>query len=128
MTEPCVVCGTTEADTYRFCSARKAFVCIRCEQACLHFSRRPLSNGTNCKLTMPPRNSYRFLTLSKDVEVQKAKYTGKTKTELMEGFEILRAKYKVTDEPAERAVIRARLAAIEELLEEKTNVRFEQSM
>jgi len=119
MAEACFRCGTTEADTYRFCSARKSFVCINCERACEHFSSKLLSNGTNCKLTLPPKHSYRFLTLTKDVEKAKEQYTGKTDEELKTGFKLLEERYRHVDKPEVRATIRARLAAIEERLEDR---------
>ena len=119
MAEACFRCGTTTADTYRFCSTRKRFVCINCELACEHYSRKLLSNGTNCKLTLPPKRSYRYLTLTEDVEKAKAKYTDKTEEELRSAFKLLEERYRQLDEPPARAAIRARLAAIEELLEDR---------
>ena len=119
MAERCAICGTTEADTYRFCSARQEFVCIRCERACDHFSHKLLANGTSCKLTLPPKRSYRFLTLESDVIKAKERYIGKTIAELKKGFELLEERYKKTDDATVRATIRARLAAIEEILEER---------
>lgn len=121
MAEPCAICGTTEADTYRFCSGRKAFVCLRCEQACQHYSRKLLSNGTNCRCTLacPPQSRYRYLTMSDEVEKAKEKYKDKTKEELENGFKLLEERYKKTDEPSVRTTIRTRLAAIEELLKER---------
>lgn len=118
MAEKCAICGTTEADTYRFCSARREFVCITCERACEHFSNKLLANGTNCKLTLPPKNSYKFLTLEADVNNARERYIGKTADELRAGFKLLEERYKKSHDATVRATIRARLAAIEEILEE----------
>ena len=120
MAEPCAICGTTEADTYRFCSPRKAFVCLMHEKMCEHYSEKLLSNGTHCKckLASPPRRKYRFLALTEDVDKARAKYMDKTYEELKIGFGLLEERYRQVDNPEVRTTIIARLAAIEELLEE----------
>ena len=119
MAEPCAICGTTEAETYRFCSARKGFVCIRCETSCEHYSRKLLANGTNCRITMPQHRKYTFLTVADDVFKVKKRLEKAATEELKGYFYILEQKLKESSEPTERSSIRTSLAAMEQIFEER---------
>ena len=118
MAEPCAICGATDSDTYRYCSARRAFVCLNCENACEHHSRKLLSNGTNCRLTFPPKQSFKFVTVESDVETFRKKYNGRSREELKRIFLLLRERHKLAATPQARAELRTSLAAVESLLKE----------
>lgn len=45
----CWRCGTHEAETWRFCSIKKEFVCLNCERSCPSHSRAMLPDGTHCR-------------------------------------------------------------------------------
>lgn len=119
MAEPCAVCGTTEAETYRFCSPRRDFVCIMCERSCPNYSSKLLPNGTNCRITIPQQRKYSYLTISADVFREK-KRLEKTETEHLKSlFAVLEKKLLAANEASDRANIRTSLAAMEQIFEER---------
>jgi len=114
-------CGTEESDTWRFCSAKKEFVCMTCEQACDQYSRKLLPNGCNCRLTylQPLDRLFGHLTNSSDVSAAKQKYEVLTIEQLRERYKSLHKSHSNTPDPKVRAKLRVELAAICEVAEEK---------
>ena len=121
MAEACWRCGTTEAETYRFCSSRGRFVCIQCERACENYSRKLLPNGTNCKLTYnyPNGKIFSFLANSDEVKVAKNKYIQLANPVLKEKFNELHKAHNNATDTKVRVGLRVELAAINEILCER---------
>ncbi len=121
MAEACLICGTTTADTYRYCSTRRGFVCINCERGCNHFSRKLLPNGCNCKLTYmyPFRKYVSFLANSEEIEAAKAKYLNMTNQVLESRYKALHDTHNKSDSSENRTKLRVELAAISELLSQR---------
>ena len=121
MAEACFRCGTTTAETYRYCSSRKAFVCINCERGCEHYTRKLLPNGCNCKLTynQPFKKYVSFLANPAEIESAKEKYAGYTLSMLKSKYSSLYKVHKNTDDPEARSKLRVELAALSELAEQR---------
>jgi len=119
MAEPCAVCGTTEAETYRFCSARGDFVCIICERSCPNYSSKLLANGTNCRITIPQRRKWSYLTIPSDVYREKKRLERADTGQLEKLFVALEKRLFAVEDLLDRANIRTSLAAIEQILEER---------
>ena len=119
MAEACWRCGTVEAETYRFCSARKRFVCKTCETNCSNYSKQMLPNGTNCKLKyMTPINkTFKFLANRDEISRAKERYKRLSKAVLKVRFEDIYKSYCASKESAQRSLLRVELAAMQELLE-----------
>ena len=119
MAEACWKCGTTEAETYRYCSARKMFVCKTCESNCSNYSKQMLPNGTNCKLKyMSPINKlFKYLSNTDEVKKAKIKYEKLPKNVLTNRFNDIYKSFCLSDDAAQRSLLRVELAAIQELLE-----------
>lgn len=121
MAEACFRCGTTIAETYRFCSSRRAFVCINCERMCEHYSRKLLPNGCNCQLTyMHPFKKYvSFLANPSEIESAKEKYAEYSLSMLEAKYNSLYEIHNKTDNPETRSKLRVELAALSELSEQR---------
>ena len=121
MAEACFRCGTTTAETYRYCSSRKAFVCINCERGCEHFSSRLLPNGCNCKLTytQPFKKYVGFLANPGEIEKAKEKYSDLPRDMLVIKYNALYEAHNKTDNPETRSKLRVELAALSELAEKR---------
>lgn len=121
MANPCWKCGSTDADTYRYCSYKKDFVCIACEQACSQYSRKLLPNGTNCRLSYiyPMGRIYTFLANSEEVNAAKEKYIAIDSSVLKANFENKQLAHENSDNEVTRAKLRVELAAIYSILEER---------
>lgn len=119
MAEACWKCGTTEAETYRFCSARKRFVCKTCEMNCPNYSKQMLPNGTNCKLKymLPINNTIKYLANGDEVLQAKERYKSLPKKILKIRFDNIYKIYCSSNEASQRSLLRVELAAIGELLE-----------
>lgn len=115
----CCKCGTTTAEKWRFCSARKEYVCIDCERVCENYSRKLLPNGCNCHLTYSPKNYYKVLCGTKEFEHFYKCWKKHSTVQLRERFELLKERYKNDDFPKNRHIIRAELAAIKQILDER---------
>ena len=124
MAEACWKCGDTDAETYRYCSYKKAFVCINCEHSCSQYSGKMLPNGTNCRLTYtyPAGKLYTFVANSEDVKVAKEKYITIDSSVLKASFENKRRAHSNCDDAATRAKLRVELAAIHSVLEERARI------
>lgn len=77
-----------------------------------------LSNGTNCRLTFPPKQSFKYVTVESNVEKYRKKYNGRSSEELKRIFQFLREQHRLATTPQARAELRSSLAAVESLLEE----------
>lgn len=121
MAETCYRCGNTEADTYRYCSHRKAFVCVHCESACPNYSSKLLPNGTNCRLKyMSPMNKmFQYLCNSQEVKEAKVKYRVLPVNLLKERYKEFYQKHNGSGDSGYRSLLRVELAAIQEVLEER---------
>ena len=121
MAEACWRCGTTEAETYRYCTSRKRFVCLQCERICENHSRKLLPNGTNCKLTYnyPIRQLYGYLANSEEVRTAKEKYIKNSNVVLKSKFAELHKAHNSCDDTNTRVKLRVELAAINEILTER---------
>lgn len=115
----CWKCGTTTAEKWRFCSARKEYVCLNCECACENFSRKLLPNGCNCHLTYSPKNYYRALCETKEFERFYKWWEKHSVEQLKARFKLLKERYVNDEQPKQRGIIRAELAALKELLDER---------
>lgn len=115
----CWNCGTVTSDTWRFCSVRKEYVCINCERACEHYSRKLLPNGSNCRMTYSPKNYYKKLCETEEFHTNYERYKSHSTEQLKARFHILKERYKNDEFPKQRGTIRAELAALKELLEER---------
>ena len=117
----CWKCGTEESETWRFCSSKREFVCMTCERACDNYSRKPLPNGSNCRLTymQPASRLFMNLTNSKDVAAAKEKYEALTVEQLRERYKSLHKTHSESSDSLTRAKLRVELAAIIEVAEEK---------
>lgn len=119
MMAECFACGTFTADTWRFCSARGEFVCINCERACPNYSKKLLPNGTNCHLTYSPQNYYKTLSESEEFHKHYERYKPHSTEQLRSRFKLLKERYTNDEIPKQRGNIRAELAAIKEILDER---------
>lgn len=121
MAEACWRCGDITAETYRYCSYKKAFVCLNCEHSCSQYSRKMLPNGTNCRLTYtyPVGKLYTFAANSEDVKAAKEKYIQINSAALKASFENMRRAHDGSDNAVTRAKLRVELAAIHGILEER---------
>ena len=117
----CYVCGTEDADTWRFCSPKKAFVCISCERACSNYSSKLLPNGCNCRITymQPAGMLFKHFANTAEVASAKGKYESMTLETLRERYKALHNTHIECEEPETRAKLRVELAAICEVAEEK---------
>ena len=117
--------GRVEGNNYfTYCSYRKGFIHVRCEQACENYSADILPNGTHCKKRYSDElYKYRILSyriLAPEYEVQGAigKYENMNSAELYEKFKTKVQMYKVfAQEDAEkRERYRVELAAMQQIL------------
>lgn len=115
----CWKCGTTTAEKWRFCSARKEYVCINCERACENYSQKLLPNGCNCHITYSPKNYYKTLCTSEEFHKHYERYKPHATEQLRARFKLLKERYINDEFPKKRGAIRAELAAIKELLDER---------
>lgn len=120
----CWRCGTREAETWRFCSVKKEYVCFNCERTCPSYSRTILSSGTHCMAIYSKENAAqavlarRFMA-SPDAIAEARKYWEKRKIETLP--DILQKaidKYDASDDLQYRADVRAHIAAMQELIRE----------
>lgn len=121
MAEACWKCGDTEAETYRYCSHKKAFVCLNCERSCSQYSRKMLPNGTNCRLTYtyPSGKLFSFVTSSDDVETARKKYIQFDNATLKLRYNNMLRAHNTSNNAETRAKLRVELAAIYSILEER---------
>ena len=120
--------GTVECKNYfTYCSYRKCFVHIRCEQACENYSADMLKNGTHCKKKFfEEETKYRLLSrpiLAREYDVQGAigKYEGLNSAELYEKFLNMVKIYKIIDRDdiEKKARYRIELAAMQQILRKR---------
>ena len=115
----CFNCGTTEAETYRFCSSRKEFVCLACEKICANYSRSMLPNGCNCRLTYIPKDYYKYLCSTDKYKEYKEKYQNFNNLQLRGRFQSVKESFKASGDAVTRANMRAELAALKDLIDER---------
>ena len=117
----CWICGTEEADTWRYCSAKKQFVCITCERACANFSQKLLPNGCNCRLAslQPSNRLFKYLANPSEVDAAKTKYESYSLDNLRRRYRDLNEAHKNCDDSEIRAKLRVELTAIYEVAQEK---------
>lgn len=113
----CFRCGTETAETWRYCSSRKEFVCITCERACPEYSRKLLPNGTNCRMTYIPEDFYRYLHSTEEYEKFVEKYAGFNLEQLRGRFLSVKESYKGSDNGSAKHLMRAELTALKDLIE-----------
>ena len=120
--------GTVEGKNYfTYCSYRKCFVHIRCEQACENYSADMLKNGTHCKKKFfEEETKYRLLSrpiLAGEYDVQGAigKYECLNSAELYEKFLKMVKIYKIIDRDdiEKKARYRIELAAMQQILRKR---------
>ena len=115
----CFNCGTTEAETWRFCSSRKEFVCLACEKICANYSRQVLPNGCNCHLTYIPEDYYKYLCSMDKFKEYREKYKEFNILQLRGRFKSLKESFLASSDTAARANMRAELAALKDLIDER---------
>lgn len=117
----CFQCGTETAETWRFCSKRREFVCINCERACPHYSRNLLPNSCNCRLTYVPENYYKYLCSTEEYKSYREKYMSFNIVQLRGRFGSLKESYRIVEDASTRSTMRAELAALKDLIQERWN-------
>ncbi len=125
----CESCGgVVEGKNYfTYCSYRKGFVHVQCEQGCKNYSADMLRNGTHCKKKFfEEETKYRMLSsriLAPEFDVQGAigKYEKLNLVELYEKFRTQAAMYKIIDpdDVDKRARARVELAAMQQVLRKR---------
>lgn len=115
----CCVCGATdeERDTWRFCSARRQFVCKRCEEACENYSKAMLPNGVHCKLKYFPVAMY--LASPEVIRANRGKYDKLGTFDLVSKIDEMRKRYVKCEDKEIRRSYQIRLAAAQTVLEER---------
>lgn len=120
--------GVVEGKNYfTYCSYRKAFIHVRCEQACENYSAEMLRNGTHCKKKFfEEETKYRLLSwkiVAPEYDVQGAvgKYERMNSAELYEKFKSKVQMYKIIDrdDTDKRARARVELAAMQQILRKR---------
>lgn len=120
----CWRCGTSEADTWRFCPIKKEFVCLNCERSCPSYSRAMLPNGTNCwalyaKDATARKILNRRFPANSGAVAEARKYWQRRRPETLS--EILAKaveKHDASDDAEYRANVRAHISALQELIKE----------
>ena len=120
--------GRVEGNNYfTYCSYRKGFVHVRCEQACENYSADILPNGTHCKKRYSDELykyrilSYRILAPDNDVQISKDKYQSMDTTILYDKFRDSIKHYNLIprDEKGRRLAWRVELAAMQQILRKR---------
>lgn len=120
--------GVVEGKNYfTYCSYRKVFIHVRCEQSCENYSADILKNGTHCKKKFfEEETKYRLLSSkisAPDYDVQGAigKFKRMNSAELYEKFLNMINVYKIIDRDNanKRAQYRVELAAMQQVLRKR---------
>ena len=118
----CFSCGTTEAETWRFCSSRKEFVCLACEKICANYSRQVLPNGCNCRLTYIPEDYYKYLCNTDKYKEYYRRYESFNNLQLRGLFKSVKESYAESNDVEARVDMRAKLAALKALIDERVRI------
>lgn len=125
----CWRCGTREAESWRFCSVKREYVCINCERSCPSYSRQMLSSGIHCLSLYAKENaaqkvlSRRFIA-SPAAVAEAREYWKRRKVETLP--DILQKaveKYDASDDAEYRADVRAHITAMQDLIREAEGMR-----
>lgn len=116
----CWICGQAGHHTYRYCSEKKAFVCLHCElYRCPNYSAATLPNGTHCRVSYA-RESEKdrrinrvFIAPIERVNAARERYKGFTAERLYEEYCVLLEKYDKSSDNLHRAALRIELAAMQ---------------
>ncbi len=126
MSAVCWNCGTTEAETYRFCSVRKEFVCLNCERSCPSYSRVMLPNGTHCMEAYKREVGFaerqldrRFLSLKADVDKAKEYWEERNPEDAYSLLAKAIAKYDDSVDPKYRSNACAHITALQLIIKER---------
>ena len=117
----CYICGTEDAETWRFCSSKGQFVCISCEKVCNNYSAKLLPGGVNCKIRSTGIDSrfWSYLTNRQEVIEAKQKYESLTIEELRERYKSIHATHQQCEDSKTRVKLRIELAAMCEVANER---------
>ncbi len=117
--------GVVEGKNYfTYCSYKKCFIHVQCEQVCENYSAEMLPNGTHCKKSYAEELyeyrilSYRILAPECEVQGAIAKYENMKYQELYEKFREGVKQYNLIprDEKERRLARRIELAAMQRIL------------
>lgn len=117
----CWICGQAGHHTYRYCSIKRAFVCLRCEHdRCKEYSSAMLPNGTHCRALYAREDEKArrvnrvFIAPIERVKVARERYKGFTAERLYEEYCVLLEKYDKSSDNLYRATVRIELAAMQQ--------------
>lgn len=117
----CYVCGTEDAETWRFCSSKGQFVCISCEKVCNNYSAKLLPGGVNCRIQSTGLDSrfWNYLTNRQEVAEAKKKYESWPIEQLRQRYKEIHAAHQQSNDASTRVKLRVELAAMCEVAEER---------
>ncbi len=120
--------GVVEGKNYfTYCSYKKCFIHVQCEQVCENYSAEMLPNGTHCKKRYSDELykyrilSYRILAPDNDVQISKDKYQSLDTAILYDKFRDSIKRYNLIprDEKDRRLAWRIELAAMQQVLRKR---------
>ena len=124
----CWICGTTTAETWRFCSVKREFVCINCERSCPDHTAQMLPSGINC-VKLHARLDRRaqalnrvFIAGADAVARERARLEKMSDGDLWASFGDMINRYDLETDDRRRADKRAVLAALKVLILERGGV------
>lgn len=116
----CWICGRAGHQTYRFCSVKRAFVCLHCERdRCREYSGSMLPNGTHCKASYAKESERDrklnrvFIAPAERVRAARERYKKFDSERLYGEYCELLARYDESSDNLHRAALRIELIAMQ---------------